>query len=75
MSTKCIAVVVIYCCYSAGERYCNLLHKEGVIPEFKEIASRSNCVDLSPSLPQLAKIIVQNYETFYNNLEQSMDTT
>ena len=72
--SSCI-VVIVYCCNSVEERYCNLLHKEGVIPEFKEIAARSNCVDLSPSLPQLAKIIVQNYESFCSNLEQPMDTT
>ena len=40
---------------------------------FKEIAARTNCVDLSPSLPQLAEIIVQNYESFYGG-QQPMDT-
>ena len=73
-SKNSINVLVLYITsYFVEERYCSLLHKEQVIPVFKEIAARTNCVNLSPSLPQLAEIIVQNYESFYSG-QQPMDT-
>ena len=65
--------VAVYYCNFVEERYCSLLHKEGVIPVFKEIAARSDCINLSPSLPELAEIIIQNYESF--SVQQPMDTT
>lgn len=69
------SINVLVLCVSVEERYCSLLHKEAVIPVFKEIAARTNCVNLSPSLPQLAEIVVQNYESFYSGQQQAMDTT
>ncbi|XP_065917718.1 zyg eleven-related protein 1-like isoform X2 [Dysidea avara] len=54
------------------ERYCNLLHKENVITVFKEISSRTGDTSLSPSVPRLATVIVENYESFFNS-QQLMD--
>jgi len=43
-----------------------------VIPVFKEISSRTGDTSLSPSVPQLAKVIVENYESFFGS-QQPMD--
>ena len=60
--------------YFTEERYCNLLHKENVIAVFKDISSRTGDVSLSPSVPQLACVIVENYESFFSS-HQPMDTS
>ena len=45
-----------------------------MIAVFKDISSRTGDVSLSPSVPQLACVIVENYESFFSS-HQPMDTS